>query len=430
MINNPVPSETWYLRDLDGLVLRKFYRTTVPSVTWLKDTIHRQGQVLATEDQAGSVQHAHLDHLGTIRLWTDMVAASPKHLKYSAFGEEIGDNAVNRDHQFTGHERDRLRSGGCSGDLTVDDQMISTGGTFTGCDELSSTNTTVTSTEEVRFRAGDLITLSEFGVAPAAVFVAEIDANLSSDIQDLDYMHARYCSPVLGRFVAVDPVGGKQTAPQSWNRYAYVLGNPLKYTDPFGLQAVCPGTDQEEIRCFDEITATGVAPLFTLYSREFGYSSPFNPEFSYYGGQERPGSIDPNTLLIEGIAQRTRGVPIVAEGVQGLFFPTQTDVGGRELVRELGLELALAAAPPGRVFKLFKRGKILIKTHGSRHLVGTALKQEVVEEAIARQITAQASLASQTGQFYGRVTIGGKVIEYRAFTLPDGTISVGTYYPP
>lgn len=51
----------------------------------------------------------------------------------------------------------------------------------------------------------------------------------------LDYMHARYHSPHLGRFLSFDPLGGDDANPQSWNRYAYGLGNPLKYTDPSGL---------------------------------------------------------------------------------------------------------------------------------------------------------------------------------------------------
>jgi len=49
-----------------------------------------------------------------------------------------------------------------------------------------------------------------------------------------DYMHARFRSPLTGRFLSVDPAGGDPTRPQSWNRYAYVLGNPLKFTDPDG----------------------------------------------------------------------------------------------------------------------------------------------------------------------------------------------------
>lgn len=47
-------------------------------------------------------------------------------------------------------------------------------------------------------------------------------------------MHARYYSPNLGRFVSVDPIGGRIGSSQSWNRYAYVQNNPLKFTDPEG----------------------------------------------------------------------------------------------------------------------------------------------------------------------------------------------------
>jgi RHS repeat-associated protein len=56
---------------------------------------------------------------------------------------------------------------------------------------------------------------------------------------DLDYMHARYGSPMTGRFLSVDPVLGDPSDPQSWNRYAYVVGNPMRYTDPLGLAVNC-----------------------------------------------------------------------------------------------------------------------------------------------------------------------------------------------
>ena len=59
---------------------------------------------------------------------------------------------------------------------------------------------------------------------------------------DLDYMHARYCSPLTGRFLSVDPKRiGKPVAGQSWNRYAYTEGNPLKYVDPDGRQPTTSG---------------------------------------------------------------------------------------------------------------------------------------------------------------------------------------------
>ncbi len=53
----------------------------------------------------------------------------------------------------------------------------------------------------------------------------------------LDYMHARYFSASVGRFLSADPsldIEGSMRLPQKWNRYAYVGNNPLKYTDPDG----------------------------------------------------------------------------------------------------------------------------------------------------------------------------------------------------
>jgi len=47
-------------------------------------------------------------------------------------------------------------------------------------------------------------------------------------------MHARYYTFNLGRFMSVDPVGGTVGLSQSWNRYAYVRGNPVLRVDPDG----------------------------------------------------------------------------------------------------------------------------------------------------------------------------------------------------
>ena len=56
----------------------------------------------------------------------------------------------------------------------------------------------------------------------------------ASTQDDLDHMHARMTNPKLGRFLSVDPVGGRPARPQSWNRYSYVDGNPLVLVDPDG----------------------------------------------------------------------------------------------------------------------------------------------------------------------------------------------------
>lgn len=61
----------------------------------------------------------------------------------------------------------------------------------------------------------------------------------------LDFAEARMYFNSHGRFTAVDPLlaSGKSSNPQTFNRYVYVLGNPLRYTDPTGLQVA---SDPEE----------------------------------------------------------------------------------------------------------------------------------------------------------------------------------------
>ncbi len=51
---------------------------------------------------------------------------------------------------------------------------------------------------------------------------------------DLVNMKGRIYDPTLGRFMSADPFVQEPGNPQNFNRYAYVLNNPLKYTDPSG----------------------------------------------------------------------------------------------------------------------------------------------------------------------------------------------------
>ena len=58
----------------------------------------------------------------------------------------------------------------------------------------------------------------------------------------LDYFGERYYGSVLGRFTSADPLGGSMRTidPQTFNRYSYVLNNPLRYIDPNGLKEKDP----------------------------------------------------------------------------------------------------------------------------------------------------------------------------------------------
>jgi RHS repeat-associated protein len=64
------------------------------------------------------------------------------------------------------------------------------------------------------------------------------------DYGGLDYANNRYYSNGYGRFMSPDPYQATATSPsdprtpQSWNRYAYVQGDPVNYNDPTG-QLIC-----------------------------------------------------------------------------------------------------------------------------------------------------------------------------------------------
>ena len=62
------------------------------------------------------------------------------------------------------------------------------------------------------------------------------DTGQHSNMSDfgLMYYNARYYDPALGRFTSADTLIPEPGNPQSWDRYAYVENNPLRYTDPSG----------------------------------------------------------------------------------------------------------------------------------------------------------------------------------------------------
>jgi hypothetical protein len=51
-----------------------------------------------------------------------------------------------------------------------------------------------------------------------------------------------------------------------------------------------------------------------------------------------------------------------------------------------------------------------------------------VEAQIEAQVQRAVSGAKSTGSFWGRVTVNGHTVEYRAYTLANGRINVGTNY--
>jgi RHS repeat-associated protein len=61
----------------------------------------------------------------------------------------------------------------------------------------------------------------------------------------LDFFQARYYSNSHGRFLSADPLlaSADPRRPQTWNRYSYVLNNPLKLIDPSGMSEQHPSPE-------------------------------------------------------------------------------------------------------------------------------------------------------------------------------------------
>ncbi|MEJ0091347.1 MAG: toxin TcdB middle/N-terminal domain-containing protein [Limisphaerales bacterium] len=62
----------------------------------------------------------------------------------------------------------------------------------------------------------------------------QFTGQIKDDETGLYYYNARYYDPELGRFIQADTIIPDTGNPQSYNRYSYVMNNPLRYNDPSG----------------------------------------------------------------------------------------------------------------------------------------------------------------------------------------------------
>ncbi len=113
------------------------------------------------------------------------------------------------------------------------------------------------------------------------------------DATGLDYANQRYFASATGRFLSSDPyqASGGAGDPGSWNRNAYVLGDPVNYLDPKGL-TVC---DAKGDHCYDFINVysgddpyranpAGRAPLESQSAgeRDIDPAAYISPSWQYY----------------------------------------------------------------------------------------------------------------------------------------------------
>ena len=70
----------------------------------------------------------------------------------------------------------------------------------------------------------------------------------------MDY-NARFYDPYLNRFISPDTIVPDPANPQSFNRYSYVLNNPLRYVDPSGYYSEEEIMTAFDVSMWDEVLA-------------------------------------------------------------------------------------------------------------------------------------------------------------------------------
>src|SRR5258706_3076684 len=181
---------TWSLRSTDANVIRQYTSSAIGGTwSWANDHVYAGSHLLAGE-RPGGRRHFHLDHLGSPRLITDNSRNTISQHDYTPFGTEL--TSMRQEPAAGFGNEDTLNFTGHERDFT--------GGT---------------SGENEHY---------------------------------LDYMHARYYTAIVGRFLTMDPApdSAVQYRPQSWNRYSYAWNDPMILSDPTGKRIWLTGSAEEQ----------------------------------------------------------------------------------------------------------------------------------------------------------------------------------------
>jgi RHS repeat-associated protein len=341
---------TWTIRDIGAHPLREYTSNDAGSsygtanLTWSRDSIWRGGQLLASEarrsasDATVVTEHFHLDQLGTPRLVTDNAGVKLATHTYYPFGGEL-DSTTWEQPEAQLKFTSHMRDTGRNGGLSLDD------------------------------------------------------------------MHARYYSANLGRFSSVDPaLDLKKTlpTPQMWNRYAYVINNPLRLIDPAGRA-------DDDPNCSGCNDVVGPVSIFGVHS---------TPAFHQDDLIGQANEALSRQMQAAALKSATFFAKFAAHYSMVFIAPLEEPVVGT--VTEETMSGALAANKLTHIFGKEKHGlDILVNLFGSE----SAATAEVVS-ALGK---AGAVTASENGLFASLINVGGQVIRVTG-AIVKGVVKIGTFY--
>jgi len=204
----------WMIRDFDGRILREYKGNNLTVWTWEQDYFYAENALVGGENITwgfacgtpggycwGGRRHYHLDHLGSVRMVTNDVTL-PAHAQ-----------AVS-EHEYYPF------------------------------------GTTITKTyqEQLNWADPHIDSMRFAGQWRDFLGILNVD-----NTEYVDYMHARYYDPNLGRFLSVDPIRGNADRPQSWNRFVYVHNTPITESDPTGRCGEAPEYIGPPKRCPQDV---------------------------------------------------------------------------------------------------------------------------------------------------------------------------------
>jgi len=168
---------------------------------------------------------------------------------------------------------------------------------------------------------------------------------------DLNFAQARYQNAGVGRFTSPDPLmaSSSRTNPQTWNRYAYVLNNPLNYMDPTGMSwgvrddghgktSYCYLPGKDICKGYTKYTGDGILENPFINGNALGYAIRLLPE----GGYERVVRVGVSGQPPSWISQKDLiAINAISAGAlcsisAGLLCPSSLDEGISHNVKVAG----------------------------------------------------------------------------------------------
>ena len=132
------------------------------------------------------------------------------------------------------------------------------------------TDETGTVTDRYTFKAfGEL--LDHQGTDPNAYLFAGEALDPNSGFY---YLRARWMAPEAGRFVSVDPFGGRAFEPPTLHRYLYATDNPVNLVDPGGEFATVASQNVANLVFATLVTLTALTLLNTINQVQRGLAGP------------------------------------------------------------------------------------------------------------------------------------------------------------